>query len=72
MMTDFYIYAKGICSASVCSSLPKKEVKRRMARELTGVGPWQLSKDKTFSSGKTNPCPCNKNPMTHAHYLFNC
>lgn len=72
MSGDFRIYTAGLCCASVCSSLPKKEVGRRMARELTGVGPWHLSKDKTFSGGEPNPCPCNENPKTHTHYLFNC
>lgn len=70
---DFEIYNLGIVCASVCSSLPVEEVKRRMASEPTGISSkWTLSEDKTFSGGQSNPCPCNDNPDTHKHYLFNC
>ncbi len=69
---EFVVYATGICSASVCSSLPKREVASRMRRELTGVGPWRLAKEKTFSGGEPNPCPCDQSPKTHKHYLFHC
>ncbi len=72
-MTDvFMVYAEGICSASVCSSLPKREVNRRMRSRLTGVTPWRPSRDKTFASGEPNPCLCDQNPETHKHYLFHC
>ena len=71
-MSEFAVLTEGLCNASVCSSLPKREVARRMRQRLTGVGPWRPSKDKTFSGGEPNPCPCNQNPKTHKHYLFNC
>ena len=71
-MTEFTIYANGLCYSSVCSSLPQEEVKRRMAEELTGVThPWTLS-HKPFRTGETNPCPGDMNPRTHKHYLFEC
>lgn len=70
--TEFTVYATGICVASVCSSLPKLEVAQRMRREITGVGPWVPSKDKAFSGGEPNPCPCNTSPKTHKHYKFIC
>lgn len=72
-MTDFTIYGLGIVCASVCSSLPREEVERRMAAEETGLDHgWFPSKDKAFRTGQPNPCPCNSHPETHTHYLFNC
>lgn len=73
MMSEFTIYAIGICSASVCSSLPAEEVKKRMSAEPTGVSsPWQLAEDDAFADGTPMPCLCNEMPETHKHYLFHC
>lgn len=71
-MKEFVVYAEGLCSASVCSSLSRREVNHRMKTRLTGVTPWQPAKDKAFADGRPNPCPCNQNPETHIHYLFHC
>lgn len=70
---EFYIYKVGLCYASVCSSLPIEEVKRRMANDTfpTGVGPWTYTGE-AFCTGEPNPCPCNEYPDTHKHYLFSC
>ena len=68
---EFCIYAEGLVSASVCSSLREEEVERRMARVITGVGKWTLAKG-DFSDGNPNPCACDKKPNTHKHYLFHC
>lgn len=68
---EFKIYAMGIVKASVCSSLPPEEVAARMAREITGVGPWVFSRE-PFLTGESNPTPCNDKPDTHMHYLFVC
>lgn len=71
-MKEFEIYSKGLCYTSVCSSLPRPEVEKRMRLELTGINHnWTLAKKK-FRSGELNPCPCNENPKTHKHYLFEC
>ena len=72
MSEEFIIYATGLVSASVCSSLSKREVELKMAQEMTGVGPWRFARSEKFSGGEPNPCPCNKNPKTHKHYLFHC
>ena len=71
-LDEFRIYATGLCSASVCSSLPQREVERRMAGEMTGVGPWLFAHGEKFATGQPNPCPCNKQPETHKHFLFHC
>ena len=68
---DFTVYGEGLLYASVCSSLPPEEVKRRMGTRPSGTrGGWQLSENKTFRGGQPNPCPCDDHPQTHKHYLF--
>ena len=68
---DFTVYVEGLFYASVCSSLPLEEVKRRMKARLSGTTcGWQLSEDTTFSGCQSNPSPCEKHPETHKHYLF--
>ena len=62
---EFALYHKGLNFASVCSSLPQPHVEAKMAREMI----MSFSK-KAFRSGVANPCPCNRKPDTHTHYLF--
>ena len=69
---DFTVYTEGLCYASVCSSLPVEEVVARMARRLSGVNAWALSKKVTFSGGEPNPCSCEDYPETRQHFLFEC
>lgn len=70
---EFIIYAMGICSASVCSSLPMADVQARMRSLETGVeSRWEWAELENFRLGEPNPCPCNKKPDTHRHYLFHC
>jgi hypothetical protein len=59
--------------ASVCSSLSIEETTARLnVKHPTGIASqWQLSGDK-FKGGQENPCPCDKAPDTHKHYLFEC
>jgi len=73
-MIDFEAYSIGIVCASVCSRLSKEDTKERMNRENpTGLEHgWDFCKDKTFKTGQPNPCPCEDEPETHKHYLFNC
>ena len=69
---DFDIYSCGTCFASVCSSLPKKEVIARMKATYTGISSgWKLAKE-NFKTGEPNPHPCEQNTKTHKHYLFVC
>ena len=69
---EFVVYSEGLVNASVCSSLGLKETVDRMGRRLNGVNGWYLSEDKEFAAGQPNPCPCDRNPKTHQHYLFHC
>lgn len=70
--TEFVIYSEGLFFASVCSSLSKEEVESRMRVTLCGTrNGWNLSLQ-SFKSGESNPCPCDKQPDTHQHYLFEC
>lgn len=67
---SFVIYSEGLLFASVCSSLKKEEVERRMARIPCGTtNGWTLS-SKDFNNGSPNGCPCDQKPTTHHHYLF--
>ena len=69
---DFVVYGEGLIYASVCSSLAQDEVVARMHRRLCGThAGWGLS-DKAFKTGEPNPCPCDNQPETHKHYLFEC
>ena len=69
--SEFVIYAEGLCGASVCSSLPQAEVERRMAAIPCGTrNGWTFAAE-PFDADTPNPCPCDKNPETHTHYLFN-
>ena len=70
----FVIYTEGLCFASVCSSLPQNEVEAKMRRVPSGTNSgWKFAHDHpTFSSGESNPCPCNEHPLTHKHFLFAC
>ncbi len=70
---DFVIYASGIVYSSVCSSLGLEATLARMQTIPTGLrSPWALSEDKAFRTGEPNPCPCENQPNTRMHYLFNC
>ena len=70
---EFVVYAEGLLYASVCSSLPQEEVIQRMGHVTSGTqAGWVFSDHSAFASGQPNPCPCDKKPETHKHYLFNC
>lgn len=70
---DLTIYGEGICYASVCTSLPDDEVDARMAARPTGASHgWARSADATFAGGQPNPCPCDTEPATRRHILFEC
>ena len=57
---DFTIYAGGLLSALVCSSLSQDEVEKRMKQVITGTkAGWSFAKGENFTAGEPNPCPCN-------------
>ncbi len=70
---EFVIYSTGVCYMSVCTSLSPEEATARVNAEApTGVASkWELS-EATFRTGQPNPCPCDKKPKTHKHFLFSC
>lgn len=70
---DFAVYASGICQASVCTSLSIDEATERLNCELpTGISSqWRVS-DESFHDGGANPRPCDGEPTTHVHLLFEC
>lgn len=69
---NFWAYTVGVCSASVCSSLPLEEVTAQLNREHpTGISSqWTHSKE-SFADGSSNPWPCPDSPA-NKHYLFEC
>lgn len=70
------IYSQGIIAMSICAdnSVSVKEIEVFANTENpTGIdSKWKLSEDKTFKSGESNPCKCDKFPNTRKHYLLNC
>jgi len=70
--SEFLVRMVSICQYIVCSSLPIEEVTRRLNQEHpTGLShSWELSDE--YPDGSPNPSPCNENPKTHKHYLFEC
>jgi hypothetical protein len=71
---DFVMYSIGFVHASVCSNLPPEEVVARANHEHHPgtMNGWTLSADTHFHGGAPNPCPCDRHPETHKHYLLDC
>lgn len=72
-MESFLIYSNGFCYCSACSSYSLEET-AEMVNEVNPTGldhEWRLA-DEPFRDGKPNPCPCDRAPETHKHYLFSC
>jgi hypothetical protein len=71
MEKDFMVYLNGIVNCSVCSSLSPKETLRRANLEnpVGTAGRWKFTPER-FATGEPNPCPCDKLPGTHKHYLL--
>lgn len=68
---DFMVYGEGLLYASVCSSLPQEEVEARMAARPCGTSMgWTISEAEEFADGQSNPRPCDTDPETRKHYLF--
>ena len=71
-MAFFNAYAMGVCCASVCTNCDIEAATERLNLDHpTGVGPWKLSGDKTFSGGEPMPCECPGGD-NRKHYLFEC
>jgi hypothetical protein len=66
------VYSVGICHASVCSNASIEEtLQHANISNPTGVSPWTLSEDETFSGGEPNPCQCPDREDCK-HYLLVC
>lgn len=66
------VYAQGMTSASVCSSLNEAETIAKV-NEVNPSGTesgWSLA-DRNFACGKSNPCRCNTNEKRQ-HFLLVC
>lgn len=74
-MDAIHVYSVGLCALSVCA--PKGMTKKRLKAAVNAGHPtgirhqWEFSKDKTFRTGQSNPCPCEDDPE-RLHYLMNC
>jgi len=71
---ELEVYADGIVLCSVCTNAKTPKIVERLVNQKhpTGIqSPWRISKDK-FKTGESNPCPCDKKPKTHLHYLMEC
>jgi len=70
---DFVVYSWGLYYASICTSLSLKETEERLNIELpTGIKSQWKKAEEDFHTGQSNPCPCERYPETHKHYLFVC
>ena len=65
------IYHEGLLYASVCTSLDDAAVDTAMAELPSGTsGGWSRSIDTHFVTGEPNPCPCDTDPTTRRHVLY--
>jgi hypothetical protein len=70
------VYANGLWCCSVCA--PLRYTAEMVEREVNEINPtgvsseWRVSKDKQFSTGQPNPCPCNDPASGRQHWLMNC
>lgn len=66
-------YAVGLCAASVCTNGTIENAQRVLDESHpTGLDHgWSLSTD-VFRGHDSNIAPCNRNPTTHLHFLFEC
>lgn len=70
---EFDAYALGQYYASVCTSLTDAEATARL-NATHPAGPrsrWSVA-DEAFFGGQPNGAPCEKQPATHRHLLFEC
>lgn len=67
------VHAVGLCYASVCTNDSVEGATATLNRlQPTGLeSPWSPS-EANFIGAESNTVPCNKNPDTHRHVLFNC
>jgi len=71
-MTTRLVSYPGPVYVSVCSDEgPEAAVEWANRLHPTGITPWHLSTNETFSDGEPNPCPCDLE-QTFTHYLLNC
>lgn len=75
MTEELQIYANGIVHCSVCTNVKSRKRIEELTnlKNPTGISSrWEISTDKTFCGGEPNPCPCERKPKTHKHYLMEC
>jgi hypothetical protein len=71
---EFEAYSIGICSASICTSLPIEEAVKRMNDENPTFisSDWELADDEYFLDNKNlNGCNCPDHEG-NKHYLLTC
>jgi len=74
MSEEMEVYANGLVHCSVCTNVKTRKRIEQMVNQKNPTGiqsKWVISKD-DFRTGETNPCPCERNPKTHKHYLMEC
>ncbi|MEO3922666.1 hypothetical protein ABGB07_02105 [Micromonosporaceae bacterium B7E4] len=69
---EFTRYAEGLVCVSVCTSLPDDAATARinLMPPMGDRGEWVLSEAAEFADGSPHPNPCDINPQTHRHLLF--
>lgn len=68
------VYATGPVYLSVCTN-DDDETMLHVANITSPTGldhGWQVSEDKTFATGQSNPSPCNGNREGYQHVLLEC
>lgn len=68
---DLTVYHEGLCYASVCTSLTDEQADAMMATRPCGTtGGWRRSADTHFAGGEPHPAPCDRDPDTRRHLLY--
>lgn len=69
------IYSPGLIHCSICAPIGMEG--EDVLKEVNQTHPtgldhgWLFSHDKNFSTGQSNPCPCEKS-ADRIHYLLEC
>lgn len=68
---ELVVYREGLCYASVCMSLTDEQADALMATRPCGASRGgRRSTGRSFADGRPHPSPCDREPDTRRHLLY--